>query len=103
MSIDCTDCKFQINKTKNGESVKKSFYSFKFKKSALRYEVGVCIKNGFIVWIHGPFPCGQYNDITIFRHLLLSCLDYGERVECDDGYWGEAPEKCVVPKNAWTR
>ena len=44
-----------------------------------------------------------FDDITIFRHLLSDCLEQGERVECDDGYWGEAPEQCVVPKHAWSR
>ena len=102
-SIDCTDCKIFLLKGAAKKSVRKVFWSYKFKKSGIRYEVGVCIKTGFIVWVHGPFPCGQYNDITIFRHCLSSCLDVGERVECDDGYWGEAPEQCVVPKHAWTR
>ena len=55
------------------------------------------------MWLHGPFPCGRFNDITIFRHLLSDCLEKGERVECDDGYWGEAPEQYVVPKHAWSR
>ena len=103
ISVDCTDCKFCIDKGKSKKSVKKAFWSYKFRKSGLRYEVGVCIKTGYIVWIHGPFPCGRYNDVTIFRHCLLFCLDQGERVECDDGYFGEAPEKCVVPKHAWAR
>ena len=31
-----------------------------------RYEVGVCIRSGAIVWLHGPFPCGLKNDLQIF-------------------------------------
>ena len=50
------------------------------------------------MWINGPFPCGDYNDITIFRSALLHELEEHERVECDDGYFGEAPMKCKVPK-----
>ena len=44
----------------------KDFYSHKFAKAGLRYEVGVCIQTGLIVWINGPFAAGKYNDITIF-------------------------------------
>ena len=103
MSIDCTDCKIHLDKGTSNKSVKRAFWSFKFRNSGLRYEVGVCIKSGYIVWLHGPFPCGRYNDIMIFRHCLSDSLDRGERVECDDGYRGEAPSQCVVPKHAWTR
>ena len=44
----------------------KHFYSHKFVKAGLCYEVGVCIQTGFIVWINGPFAVGKYSDITIF-------------------------------------
>ena len=71
------------------------------KRSALRYEVGVCIKNGHIVWLNGPYLAGKWNDILIFRHCLIDCLDEGERVECDDGYIGEAPGSCVIPKKSY--
>lgn len=64
--------------------------SCKFKAPGVRYEVGISIFSGFIVWINGPFPAGQWHDITIFRRnlkrILLSC---GEYVEADDGYRGE--------------
>jgi DDE superfamily endonuclease len=77
-------------------SVAKRFFSYKFKKPALSYEVALCIQTGSIVWINGPFP-GTYHDITIFRTSLLSHLDRGERVEADDGYIGEAPEHVKCP------
>jgi hypothetical protein len=32
----------------------KKFMSHKFKGNGLKYEVGVCIATGCIVWIHGP-------------------------------------------------
>ena len=44
----------------------KAFYSHKFAKAGLRYEVGVFIQTGLIAWINGPFAAGKYNDITIF-------------------------------------
>ena len=83
MSVDGTD--FRI------PNRGRAFYSHKFKKSGLRYEVAVCIKTGKIVWINGPFQCGCFPDITIFQDALMHELLEGERVEADDGYIGEAP------------
>ena len=69
----------------------KGWYSFKFNGPGLRYEVGVCILTGDIVWTNGPFPCGKYSDITIFRLGMLKALDDDrrEKVEADKGYRGE--------------
>ena len=41
------------------------------------------------MWINGPFPCGQYPDIKIFRQDLKFELEDGEMVEADLGYRGE--------------
>ena len=51
-----------------------NFYSHKYKKSGFRYEVGLCIKTGWIVWINGSYECHIWLDISIFRNNLLSCL-----------------------------
>ena len=91
MSIDGTD--FEI--AEHG----RAFYGHKFKRSGLRYEVGVCILGGDIVWINGPYECGLWPDIKIFRDALISELDEGERVEADDGYVGEAPQFVKCPKS----
>lgn len=76
----------------------KRWYSFKFKKSGLRYEVGLCILTGEIVWICGPYECGKWNDISIFRNALMTELGPNERVEADDGYIGEHPRHIKCPK-----
>ena len=40
--------------------------------------------------MNGPFPCGQYPDLKIFRLGLKNKLEYcKEKVEADDGYRGE--------------
>ena len=77
-----------------------AFSSHKFaKKGGLRYEVGICIQTGDIVWVNGPYPAGRMNDIKIFRHCLKSFLGVGERCEADDGYLGEAPQCIKCPKS----
>lgn len=84
MSIDCTD--FQI-----AEPIPFSdeWYCYKFRGPGLRYEVGLCIQTGDIVWINGPFKCGRWPDIKIFRRNLRQLLQPGEQVECDSGHRGE--------------
>jgi hypothetical protein len=60
--------------------------------------LGVCIRTGWIVWLHGPFAPGDWNDLMIFRdglkpRLLEERAATGriERVEADDGYTAEDP------------
>jgi len=86
LQVDATDCK-----TTNQGECPEAFYSFKFKYGGLRYEVGICIRTGHIVWINGPFPPGDWPDIEIFRSDLKLRLKENERVETDDGYIGEDP------------
>eukprot|EP00804_Cyclotella_cryptica_P008160 CCRYP_004634-RA/>CCRYP_004634-RA protein AED:0.21 eAED:0.21 QI:0/-1/0/1/-1/1/1/0/100 len=66
----------------------KKICSHKFKSNGLKYEVGVCIQSGNIVWINGPFRGGEC-DLNIARHAVIGALDEGEMVEADGGYEGE--------------
>jgi hypothetical protein len=97
MSIDGTD--FRI--LQKGAAAKgNAFAFFKYKgKSALRYEVGLDILEGNLIWIQGPYPAGKYNDITIFRDSLLHHLEPCERVVADKGYVGEAPRFVKCPNS----
>ena len=94
--MDCTDCEvYQKGRV---------FSSHKFgKHSGVRYEIAIGIMTGEVKWINGPFPCGKYQDVTIFRESLVSFLDDFERVEADDGYEGESPFRCKIPKAVLTR
>ncbi len=98
LSIDRTDCRIP----QQGPAVKGNpFSSHKFNgKCALRYELGVDIVEGNLVWIEGPYPAGKYSDITIFRNSLQHFLDPIERVEANDGYIGEALYHVNCPKCA---
>ena len=90
LSVDGTD--FQVAK-----SYEKPFYSYKFKKSGLRYEVALCIKTGDIYWTAGPYLPGNWNDDMIFKNGLVYQLEPGERCESDDGYRGSAPLYAKLP------
>lgn len=52
----------------------------------MRYEIGVCIQTGWIAWVNGPFPCGDWPDLAIARHMLHHVLDQGELYIADSGY-----------------
>jgi hypothetical protein len=72
------------------------WFSHKINGPAVRYEVGVCIKTGWIVWINGPFPAGAWPDLNIARHSLIHFLDDGEYYAADGGYadgnqWSSTP------------
>jgi hypothetical protein len=69
----------------------KPFWSYKFKKSGLRYEVGLCILTGDIFWTSGPYVPGKWNDLSIFWDSLISMLEPGEGCEMDRGYQGFIP------------
>jgi hypothetical protein len=93
--VDGTDFKIY-----NPHIFDKKWYSFKFRSAGLRWEVAVSIYSGDIVWINGPFPCGQWPDLKIYRESLNELLKQtGERAETDLGYRGEPatvnhPECC---------
>ena len=65
-----------------------TWYSHKFHGPGVRYEIGVSLSEGYIVWAHGPFPCGSFPDIRIFNLGLKNHLLPNEVVLCDKGYRG---------------
>jgi DDE superfamily endonuclease len=89
ISVDGTHCPF--------EAKGRRWYSHKFKASGVAYEVALCIKTGEIVWLNGPFPAGEYNDLKMFRMALKYELDPNERVAADKGYAGECPLTAKTP------
>lgn len=90
VSIDGTDLPL-------AKSYLKELFSYKFKHSGLRYEVGLCIKTGDICWWNGPFEPGIYNDEMVFKMGVLGMLEEGERVETDRGYRGISPGYVKCP------
>ena len=95
LSVDGIDC--MINEPWPFEE---KWYSQKFNGPAVKYELGVCIKTGYIVWINGPFV-GSANDGTICKNGLLTFLADDEGVEVDAGYTGD--HKFKRPETASSR
>lgn len=88
VSVDGTDFKIYEPAPFNPK-----WWSHKLNCAGLRYEVALTIESGDIVWATGPFPCGEYPDVRIFRRSLKSMLDEHEVVVADKGY---TDEKCIL-------
>lgn len=72
-----------------------AYYSHKFKSAGLRYEIGICIRTGEIVWGYGGYPCGAYPDLKLTRVFLTGQLDPNEKVLADRGY--NDPNYFILP------
>jgi hypothetical protein len=62
------------------------WFSQKFNGPGLRYEIGICIQTGWIVWVNGPYPPGDWPDLAIARDGIIEELDAGEMILADSGY-----------------
>lgn len=81
MSIDGIDC--CVNEP---YPFNRNFYSPKFKSAGLRYEVGLSLHCENILWVHGPFECGLYNDQKLFNIGLKHLIKENEKIVADNGY-----------------
>ena len=63
----------------------KGMYSQKHNGPGIQYQIAICIKTGWIVWIHGPFA-GGICERTVFMGGLNKYLLPGEFVEADQGF-----------------
>ena len=66
------------------------WYSQKYNKAGLSYELGISIYYNKLVWINGPFPAGR-NDKQIFSASdgLKSKIPVGKKIVADEGYRGD--------------
>lgn len=81
VSIDGTD--FRIMEP---SPFSPKWYSHKFHGPGLRYEIGICIRTGDIVWAYGGFPCGEWSDLKLARSTFVLGLREGEKAIADRGY-----------------
>lgn len=49
------------------------------------YEIWLSIEMGHVVWASGPYKCGLYDDLEIFRATLSKTLNC-ERITADKIY-----------------
>lgn len=94
MTVDGTHCR--IKEPRNTPD--KAFYSHKYHKPGVAYEIALDLSSSRIVHVNGPFKAGK-NDLSIFQEPggLKSKLQSGQKVIADNGYVGDdsvsAPNK----------
>lgn len=83
ITVDGTDFRIQEPRPFNTR-----WFTKKFKGPGVRHEVGIAIQTGWIVWINGPFPCGEWPDLKIALTDLVYMFEGDERAVADGGYRG---------------
>ena len=94
VTIDGVDCLIQ-----EPTPFSRGWYSHKFKHAGVRYILAVSLFSGEIMYLEGPFPCGHWSDVRIYRYNLKHHLHIGEMVVADKGYRGEPT--CITPYDAY--
>ena len=64
------------------------WWSHKYHRAALRYEIGISVTSGEIVWMFGPFPAGKYSYQRKYNMKMRHCLAENEKILGDLGYGG---------------
>lgn len=75
----------------------RKWYSHKFKGPGIRYEIGISIGSGDVVWASGGLPCGDWPDLKIAEKLYLKYSKH-EVTLADKGY--RLQGKFKQPSNA---
>ena len=91
-SVDGTHCRIKEPRT----NPDKLWYSHKYNKPGLSYEIALHLYKDKVAWVNGPFPAGE-SDLSIFRKEdgLKSKLPPGKLVIADKGYPSE--EQVSIP------
>ena len=72
----------------------KSFYSHKYNKAGVNYELGIAITTSRLVWMNGPFPAGKSdNKILRQKGLKEKLKSILKKAMGDKGYNGH-PAEC---------
>jgi hypothetical protein len=85
VSLDATDCPVEEPTTET-ENFLPRYYSHKLHSAGLKYEIGINLRTGIMVWVFGGVPCGEYNDLGLSRLSYVEQLRPGELTVTDDGY-----------------
>ena len=91
MTLDGFEC--PIEQPWDNE-IQHQYYSRKKKRHTIKYEIGIQLTSGKIVWLVGGTP-GSVHDLSMTRHFgLIPLLLPGEMVLADKAYIGEACFVC---------
>jgi hypothetical protein len=92
LTVDGTHCWIQEPKHPTW-SQDKDFFSHKYGKAGINYELAISLTESRLIWMNGPFKAGT-NDVTIFKNngLKQKLREAGKRGIGDGGYNGHAAQ-----------
>lgn len=99
MSVDGTHC--WINEPIHPDwSQDRKFYSHKYNKAGINYELGVSLSSSHLIWMNGPFRAGA-SDARVFRKrgLMEKLQALGKKTIGDRGYQGKKYEHVMSTFN----
>jgi hypothetical protein len=76
------------------------WFSHKRIHAGLIYEIRITIQTGDLVWINGPYPCGDWPDVRIARNGICDELDPGQKIF---GRWWVPRRESVGSNPKWTK
>jgi hypothetical protein len=96
LTVDGTHCWIQEPKHPTWSQDSK-FYSHKYAKAGINYELAISLTESKLIWMNGPFKAGQ-NDKKIFaeKGLKEKLRSLGKRGIGDGGYSGH-PDELSIP------
>jgi len=98
ITVDGTHCWIQEPRHESW-SMDTRYFSHKFGKAALNYELGIALSTSRLVWMNGPFPAGESDNKTFkTRGLMKKLEETGKRGIADGGYPGH-PQLLSTPNN----
>jgi len=86
MSVDGQHC--WVHEPGHPEfSIDTEFYSHKYNKAGINYELGIALKESKLIWMNGPFRAGETDQVTFRNRGLREKLrEMGKKAIADGGY-----------------
>ena len=98
ITVDGTHCWIEEPKHPTW-SIDTDYFSHKFGKAGVNYELGISLSTNALVWMNGPFPAGESDNKTFKNRGLKAKLEsLGKRGIADGGYPGH-PKLLSTPNN----
>lgn len=96
VTVDGVDC-WIAEPTHPVWSQDKDYYSHKYNKAGLRYELGISISDSRLVWMNGPFKAGASDKAIFNYHGLKDKLEENGKMAIADGGYSGHPDVLSTP------
>ena len=98
ITVDGTHC-WISEPTHPTWSIDTDYYSHKFGKAGVNYELGISLSTNALVWMNGPFPAGESDNKTFKKRGLKAKLESLKKRGIADGGYPGHPTLLSTPNN----